>query len=789
MNLRLLFLCFCTASFAQQATRSFVSQKWNKNALEIQTTDGIYRITPYSANIFETTFLPKGESSSIPSHAIVMQPTAIKTKLTNTTNEVRLRSAGMEVRIQKAPFQLQYWYHNKLLLTEKNGYTKRDSSFVLDFAISANEALYGGGSRALGLNRRGNKLELKNQPRYGYSNRAETLNFCIPLVLSSQLYAVHFDNSALGFLDLDSQKNNTIAYESASGRKTYQVIAADSWTALTENYTQLTGLQPLPPRWAFGNFASRFGYHSQEETEKTIQKFQDDHIPVDAIILDLYWFGKTIQGTLGNLSWDKETFPNPEKMMKSFQDKGIQTVLITEPFVLSTSSKWKEAEEKGILATEASGKTCTYDFYFGHTGIIDVFKPQAKQWFWDIYKGLIAQGATGLWGDLGEPESFPSKAITAAGKASVVHNIYGHHWAKLIAEGYQRDFPSQRPFILMRSGYSGSQHFGIIPWSGDVSRSWEGLQSQPEIALGMGMQGIGYMHSDLGGFAGDYFDNNLYLRWLQYGVFQPIFRPHAHEAVASEVAYKDVDTKAKAKKLVELRYQMLPYNYTLAFENSQKGTPLMRPLLFEEPQNSALWNTTSTYLWGPNFLVTPITQPNTKTTTVYFPKANSWYDWYSNERIAGGTQQEVTVADDHLPVYVRGGSFIPMINTIQTTGDYSLDQLYVHYYHDEATPTSFGNVYNDDGKTPNAFATGAYERLHFSQTTSADLIEFKLSTETGKAFVSAPKKVNLILHHFTRSVTQVMANGKAIPYVRSKDQTQLIIPLTGFKNPITLQIR
>jgi alpha-glucosidase (family GH31 glycosyl hydrolase) len=255
------------------------------------------------------------------------------------------------------------------------------------------------------------------------------------------------------------------------------------------------------------------------------------------------------------------------------------------------------------------------------------------------------------------------------------------------------------------------------------------------------------------------------------------------------VAYKDVDTKAKAKKLVELRYQMLPYNYTLAFENSQKGTPLMRPLLFEEPQNSALWNTTSTYLWGPNFLVTPITQPNTKTTTVYFPKANSWYDWYSNERIAGGTQQEVTVADDHLPVYVRGGSFIPMINTIQTTRDYSLSQLFVHYYHDEATPTSSGSVYNDDGKTPNSFATGVYEILHFSQTTSADLLEIKLSTETGKSFVSAPKKLNLILHQFTKTVSQVTANGKSIPFVRSKDQSQLIIPLTDFKNPFTLQIR
>ena len=136
----------------------------------------------------------------------------------------------------------------------------------------------------------------------------------------------------------------------------------------------------------------------------------------------------------------------------------------------------------------------------------------------------------------------------------------------------------------MRAGYSGSQRFGMIPWTGEVSRAWGGLQSQMEIAIQMGMQGMAYMHSDLGGFAGDYFDNELYFRWLQYGVFHPVSPAYAQEEVASEVPPKNsVITKAKAKKSVELRYQLMPYNYTLAFDNNQKGTPLMRPLFFEEP--------------------------------------------------------------------------------------------------------------------------------------------------------------------------------------------------------------
>jgi alpha-glucosidase (family GH31 glycosyl hydrolase) len=591
------------------------------------------------------------------------------------------------------------------------------------------------------------------------------------------MYAVHFDNSAIGYLDLDSKKDNTLAYETISGRKTYQVIVGNSWTDLISSYTDLTGKQPLPARWTLGNFSSRFGYHSQEEVEKTLKKFEEDKIPVDAIILDLYWFGKTIQGTMGNLDWDKDKFQNPTKMIADLNAKGVKTVLITEPFVLTTSSKWQEAVEKKILATDKNGNAFTYDFYFGNTGLIDIFKPEGKDWFWNIYKNLINQGVGGLWGDLGEPEVFPSEAITAGGKADEVHNVYGHNWAKLIADGYKKDFSNQRPFILMRAGYSGSQRFGMIPWSGDVSRSWGGLQPQTEIALQMGMQGMGYMHSDLGGFAGDYFDNELYIRWLQYGVFNPIFRPHAHEDVAAEPVYKDIVTKAKAKIQVELRYQLMPYNYTLAFENSQKGTPLMRPLFFEEPENKNLSTVCQTYLWGNDFLVTPITKPGVTSTSVYFPINNNWFDFYSNEEQLAGTTSTIAVVEDHIPVFVRGGAFIPMIKTIQNTSKYSLDNFDLHYYFDAKTTQSSGKLYNDDGTTANAFEKGAFEVLNFNGNANGKTVTINLNWEIGKNFQSLDKNVALIVHNIiAKSVT---VNGKSIDFITNK--TSIEIPVSWKK--------
>lgn len=775
---KLLFLLLFTAvTFAQNANRNYLSHTWKNNLLEVKTSDGTYRIKPYSNKIVETSFIPNGEVFNPNSHAVIKTPEKVNASVSKTATSISLVTNNITVVINKAPFRITYSNQGKVLLSEKTGYIKKDSTEILQFNLDNSEMLFGGGARALGMNRRGNRLALYNRAHYGYETRAELMNFCIPLVLSSKMYAVHFDNRAIGHLDLDSKKNNTLEYETISGRKTYQIIVGDTWEDLVSNYTDLTGKQPMPARWTLGNFSSRFGYHTQEEVEKTINRFQTDGIPVDAIILDLYWFGKEVKGTMGNLDWDKDQFPNPEKMIADLKAKGVKTVLITEPFILTTSSKWQEAANQKVLVTDKSGKPATWDFYFGNTGVVDIFKPEGNQWFWNVYKRLINQGVGGMWGDLGEPEVFPSKVVTAAGKADEVHNIYGHHWAKLIADGYKKDFPNQRPFILMRAGYSGSQRFGMMPWSGDVSRSWGGLQSQMEIALQMGMQGMAYMHSDLGGFAGDYFDNELYLRWLQYGVFNPIFRPHAQEDVASEVAYKDVHTKAKAKKAVELRYQLLPYNYTLAFENNQKGTPLMRPLFFEEPSNEKLLNEKESYFWGDAFLIKPITKAGVTSTEVYFPKSNNWFDFYSGKKYAAGSTETVVVAETSIPTFVRGGSFVPMIETIQNTSKYSLDNFNLHFYFDDSVKTSSGKLYNDNGETPQAFEKGQFEILNFNSNNNGNTLVLKLTANTGKNYTPTDKNVTIVVHNL--KAKRIFINGQETIFKTNNES--LFLPVTWKK--------
>jgi alpha-glucosidase (family GH31 glycosyl hydrolase) len=648
-----------------------------------------------------------------------------------------------------------------------------DTGYRVDFRISETEVLMGGGARALGMNRRGHRLELYNRAHYGYETRSELMNFTVPLVLSSRKYALHFDNPTTGFLDLDSQFSNTIGFEAHSGRKSYQLVAGEDWEAIMLNYTALTGRQPLPPMWALGNFASRFGYRSQQEVIETVQAFRDENIPVDAAIIDLYWFGQEMKGTMGNLAFEPETFPEPGEMVDQLEEMDARTVLITEPFVLTTSGHWEEAVDAEAITVNQEGEPATYDFFFGNTGLIDVFKPEGREWFWGIYEHLVdTYGIHGWWGDLGEPEVHPDELQHHIGSAREVHNIYGHEWAKMVFEGYEAQYPEVRPFNLMRAGYSGSQRFGMIPWSGDVSRSWGGLKPQPEISLQMGLQGLAYMHSDLGGFAWPNEDDELYVRWMQYGVFQPIYRPHAQDDVPSEPVFRSERAKNLSRTAIELRYRLLPYIYTMAFQNAQTGLPLMRPLFFEEPDNHEMYLVSESYLFGDDMLVAPVLRQGVRERPVHFPATADWYDFYTGKRYEGGTYQQVRTHAERIPTFVRGGAIIPMADLVQSTMQYDVQHLSLHYFYDEnaAAEPYHTRIYHDDGLTPEAHARGEYETLHLSTEIQTDenaraSVMMQLKLETGAGFEGEGfSEISLMLRNIEQEPAQILLNGRLVSF-------------------------
>jgi alpha-glucosidase (family GH31 glycosyl hydrolase) len=789
---------------AQNPNRQFVGIELTDAGAEIQVSDGKYLIAPLSGKIIQTIFIPTSSPSTRnesqfqidTSHAVMLKPSKdLLWTLDRVVQEAGsemgktsmyiLKCGLLEMQISTNPFHINYTYMS-VGLSEARGYYF-DETPKIEFDLSAEEQLMGAGARVLGMNRRGYRLQLYNRAHYGYETHSELMNFTMPIVLSDKGYALHFDNPQIGWLDLDSKKQNKLTYEVIGGPLRYQVVFSDDWKDLTNSLTALLGRQPLPARWTLGNFASRFGYHSETEAKQVVAEFRKQQIPLDAIIFDLYWFGKDIQGTLGNLAFFRDSFPNGEQMIADFKTQNVKTILITEPFILTTSKKWQEADRMKLLGTDTLGNSYRYDFYFGNTGLVDLYKPEARIWFWEIYKQFHACGAAGFWGDLGEPEVHPTKLKHGDKWADEVHNIYGHDWARLLYEGYRKDYPTERPFILMRAGYSGSQQYGMVPWSGDVSRTWGGLKPQMEISMQMGLQGMAYMHSDLGGFAGANKDPELYVRWLQYGVFQPIFRPHAQQEEPSEAIFKDAQTKALAKAAIELRYQMLPYNYSIAYENHDNGTPLLRPIFMEFPAAKWSFTQTETYMWGPSFLVHAITDSMTsskdKVYQTKLPSDASWFELSTGRLVV---KSEVIMTNDgnfnvvsspktlhHIPVYVRSGAFIPMSPIIQSTEAYRDTAVLLHFYvNPRAIDSSSFVWYEDDGTTYDAEAKGLAKKLLCTSATQSKSCTVTFTPEIG-ANVWIKYFQFALLIHTPICPKEVIWNGQKVAFKFEKEKQTL----------------
>jgi len=771
----------------------YLSHDLNGQTLAVHTEMGELRITALDDAAFEVHYLESGVGQ-LPSFALADKLPWVSTAVTETQQAIEFSVEGLTAVITRSPVSIAYTNKTGALFAEEQGYFSNDIARGFRFELDADEKILGGGERVLGMDRRGHRMPLYNRAHYAYTTESQQMYYSLPAIMSSDKYMIVFDNSASGWLDIGATEKGILQFEAVGGRTSYIVIAGGSYPALVENYTDVTGRQPLPPRWAFGNFASRFGYHTEKETRDVVRRYQRARIPLDAVILDLYWYGPDIKGHVGNLQWDRSAFPTPEKMISDFAKKGIKTIPVTQPFVLSTSKRWQEAVDNEVLAKNADGNPRRFDFYFGNTGLIDVFDENARQWFWQAYARLFDQGAAGTWGDLGEPEVHPDDTLHWLSDAGIqargdeVHNAFGHVWARMVYENQIERYPDVRPFIMMRSGFAGSQRYGVIPWTGDVDRSWGGLKPQIELNLQMGLFGLAYTHSDLGGFAGgEQFDKEMYIRWLQYGVFQPVYRPHAQEHIPSEPVFHDRETRRIIRDTIKLRYRLLPYIYTLAYENSTSGMPLMRPLFFEDESDHELIDKKDTYLWGDAFLVAPVMDPGLSEISVDLP-AGTWFDFWNDTRYSSGTTTSIPVTLETIPVLVRAGSFIPMIDDIETTRDYSSKELTLHYYADPSVRSSTGQMYEDDGESRLSLDNGEYELLKFRSHQDQDFLNIALRRK-GRGYDGMPESrdVTMVVHNWTAPIESLDVNSRNIPVTRRMPRKGAGAIVDKRKNTLTVR--
>ena len=772
-------------------------------------TGGSYRFIRYTDNVIKIIYQPVNYTTNeCVSNAVLVNPSIDKSNHPVTEFPVNGNST---ISLKNISIKLE----NGAISINKNDVFKLDNVFNkngfrgFSFRLSADEKIFGGGERALPLNRRGYKFDLYNNPWYGYSEGADNLNFSIPFFTSSKGYALFFDNASKGYADIGKTNNNVFDVGFVSGELNVYLIIGNDYKEILSSYFKLTGTQPLPPRWAMGNFMSRFGYSSEAHMKDVLSAMQSEHIPVDAVIFDLFWFGDSIKNTLGNLEWmNKSKWPAPKKMITDLTKQHINSILITEPFILKGTRTYNDAAR--YLATDSFGKPFSLtNFYFGEGGVLDIFRKDAGNWIWKShYKRQIANGVAGWWTDLGEPEKHPTEMMHNLADigykrkfgADEVHNAYGHYWNRFLFSHYLKDYPDTRLFHLNRSGFAGSQRYSIFPWSGDVSRSWSGLKAQIPLMLGMSMSGIPYIHADAGGFAGGEGDNELYVRWLQFASFTPIFRPHGTAlgdidknafSFPSEPALIEQPFRDYAKDVVNRRYSMLPYNYTLAYRQAAKGQPLVAPLYYYYPNDTTTTNIQDEFMWGENILVAPILEKGISKRSVYLP-AGKWYYFNEEQPIEGEIVTTASADINQIPFYIKEGSFIITNSNAAPTNTAGInnDELLVTYYYSKL-PSNY-NLYEDDGTSKNAIKNKQFQLISFKAPSINNKLIYNITTHGGnfKGKLSG-RKLKFILHGLPATQADLYINGKYIEHLTNRDiPTGLYSFNVNYTNkPMTIEIK
>lgn len=754
---------------------------FNVNA---QQNAGSWQLKAYTSNIIKVTFNFNEYSNAFNvNNAVVLKPSAnLKAKYTlEKDSSISLNSYEKTINIKL--------------------YFDKEGNKGFSFKLAKDEQVYGGGERALPLNRRGYAFNLYNNPWYHYELGADNLNYSVPFFITNKGYGIFFDNASKGYVDIGKSDSNLFKASFSYGEINAYIIIGETYQEILTEYHKLTGTQPLPPRWALGNLMSRFGYTSEKQVTEIAASMKKERMPIDAIIYDLFWFGDEIKGTLGNLDWiNKEKWPNPKAMIEKFKKQNINTTLITEPYILEYTNSFNESLD--FWTKDGFGNPYVLkNFYFGKGGLIDIFRKDAGNWIWNYhYKKQINNGVVAWWTDLGEPESHPEEilhnlkdlGIAKSQPAKAVHNIYGHYWNKMLFENYSKDYPNQRLFHLNRSGFAGSQRFSIFPWSGDVARNWSGLKAQPLVMLGMSLSGVPYIHADAGGFALGEKDEELFVRWLQFATYTPIFRPHgtalydidpAAPSFPSEAALYDEPYKSLAKKAIIERYELLPYIYTLAYRQTQFAEPIVKPLFYNYANDSNAVNQNNQYLFGDNILVAPVLDKMANEMQVYLPE-NNWYNAERNEMFKGNSFITLDVQDYKKGIFHKEGSFTPTYNCNgENTSEINRENVNILYI-PSTQKTSF-EMYDDDGENAKAIQQKQFETISFNSSgVKNNGLSFTIKSNNG-IYKSKPKQRNIKFNipQLNKPIKQILVNNA--PIKSFSNNNNILEFLVAFKNTST----
>jgi alpha-D-xyloside xylohydrolase len=725
------------------------------HAAPLATVDrngSIVAVEPYAPNIVRVTIaVDRAQAEAAPGDGPNAVPNAAGwTHRADASGDVFASSAlTLTVNAQpwpKAPSQMERYFAPSLppvslsvrdasghVLTEMTGWemaphvVSGEKTFRVgaSFAVSPDEHYYG-----LGQNQEG-QLDLRGRTidcRHNYDAPAgETV--CVPFMVTNKGYGIVWDNPSI--TTVSPGLHNATRWASQVGeRVSFFVITGATTDEIYAGYATLTGRTPLPPKAAFGLIQSKARYESQQELMGVADGYRSRGLPLDVMVLDWFYWTR-----MGQLDIDRTYYPDPKGMNDKLKAMGMRSIVSVWPRFEKESRYYDLLASKGWLLHDKDGNPADgLAIRSDRAGaLIDSTNPEARQWFWGkIRDNIASQGFDWFWLDETEPDLVPDGYFYSIGSGDRYHNVFPLLHTTGVAEGSARDRPTMRNLILSRAAYLGAQRNGALFWSSDIQSTWEALRRQVPAGLGFTATGMAYWGSDIGGWqwpngpkaerpvlldpagatamAPNYADYpELFARWFAYSVFTPTLRIHGQRPATAIWEYGKA-AEPVLSSFLRLRYTLMPYLYALGHRTYETNAPMMRALFMDFPDDPRVAAMGDEYMFGPAFLVAPVTEQGRTSRPVYLPAGADWYDYWTNQRYTGGRTVTAAAPIDRIPLFVRAGSILPTgVQVPSTATAQKLESIRVYPGRD----TDF-TLYDDDGTT-NEYKTkgGRSATLHW----------------------------------------------------------------------------
>ncbi len=532
------------------------------------------------------------------------------------------------------------------------------ASFVSD----PEEKIYGMGQyQQERMNLKGCNLELAHR-----NSQAS-----IPFYVSSLGYGFLWNNAAIGEVHFGLNTTEWIA--EAAPQLDYWITAGDTPAQVEEHYASATGKAPMMPEYGLGFWQCKLRYYNQQQVIDVASEYHRRGIPLDVFVIDYYHWPRC-----GDYHFDEEYFPNPKEMIDKLHEMGIETMVSVWPQVDWRSESYEYLKQQGMLVRSNRGVDVQMIFH-GNNVFIDPTNPRTRDYVWGLIKKNYADlGIKTFWLDEAEPEftGYDYECYRYhEGEVLEVGNKYPREYSRMFYEGQAAS--GQSDIVnLVRCAWAGSQRYGALVWSGDIFSTYEDFRKQICAGLHMGLAGIPWWTTDIGGFHGGVTEDpdfqELLIRWFQFGSFCPVMRLHGNRLPREQIFARDGEEREGTgadneiwsygeenyrimKKFIEIREMMRDYTRSMMKEAHEKGTPVMRTLFYEFPEDQAAWDVTDSYLFGSDILVAPIVYPKAVSRMVYLPKGARWVHAGTGTEYEGGQSVEIDAPIDTLPVFLRDG--------------------------------------------------------------------------------------------------------------------------------------